>query len=343
MRLRVYLFILLILSSNLFFSCSEKTTFAQGDKISDLFNKKDITIVVTDSGLGGLSILADAEKRMSKSGAFRKVNFIFFNSLFSNEIGYNGLKTRKEKIDVFDSALQGMEKIYHPDLIIIGCNTLSVLYEKTQFSDQTEIPVIGIVEPGVELISQNLKKNPDSKVLLFATQTTVKEDSHKNRLVEKGFLEDRIITQACPDLGQFIERGYDSDETEMLILAYVDEALKKVRNFRSSLYVSLNCTHYGYSLDMWKKAFLELGVNPLGFIDPNSSMNNFLFPEERLNRFKNTDITVNVVSMVKIGKEKTTSIGKWIEKISIKTAEALRNYELKENLFEWEKYLDKEL
>jgi glutamate racemase len=321
------------------YSCTEKPSFVREDIHADFFNKKEVTIVVADSGLGGLSILADAVERMKKTGVFRKADFIFYNALFSNESGYNGLKTREEKINVFNSALKSIESKYKPDLILIGCNTLSVLFEDTPFSGNTNIPVVGIVDSGIRIMADNLRSHPESKVILFATQTTVREGTHKNKLVEKGFLPERIIVQACPDLGQYIEKGYDSDETEMLIFAYVDEALQKVRNHRSSLLVSFNCTHYGYSLDSWEKAFQSLGIKPLAFINPNSKMNDFLFAENRKNRFKKNEITVQAVSMVEIGNDKIQSIGRWLKNFSPQTAEALAGYELNENLFEWKKYV----
>ena len=49
-----------------FSSCADRQAFAKEDKLADFFNKKDVTIAVTDSGLGGLSILGDAVERMKK-------------------------------------------------------------------------------------------------------------------------------------------------------------------------------------------------------------------------------------------------------------------------------------
>lgn len=310
--------------------------------LDQFFQKNDVTIAVTDSGLGGLSIMADAAERMRKAKIFRKVNFVFFNALFSNEGGYNSLKSREEKIRIFDSVLRSLEKNFRPDLILIGCNTLSTIYDDTSFSKETSIPVVGIIEAGVELIAQNLKASPNSKVIIFATQTTVSEETHKMKLEEKGILPDRIILQACPELVNYIEKGYDSEETGMLISAYIDEALQKVENIQSPLCASLNCTHYGYSIDLWREAFKSNGLEPLAFLNPNSRMSDFLFESQRWNRFMSTEISSKAVSMVKISQEKMDSIGKWLKGTSPQTAEALSNYELKENLFEWQKYLTSE-
>jgi len=323
-------------------SCTDKQTFAREDNLSDFFNKKNVTIAVTDSGLGGLSILAESAEKMKEYKMFSHVNFIFFNSFFSEEGGYNSLKTQEEKVLIFDSALKSLVEHCDPDLILIGCNTLSVLYDKTPFSRQAHIPVVGIIEPGVELIAENLKSRPEAQVILFATQTTIEEGAHKNRLIESGFLAERIITQACPDLVQYIERGSASDETEMLIFAYADEALQNLRKTNTPLFVSFNCTHYGYSLDLWEKAFQSLGRTPEAFLNPNSRMTHFLFKPGKKDRAKKTSVSVGMVSMVKIGEEEMFSIGRQLTDISPQTAAALQNYEHKKDLFVWREFVTSE-
>ena len=81
-------------------SCVEKTTFACEDSFQNFFRKNEVTIVITDSGLGGLSILADAVERLKDWKSFQKVDFVFFNALFSSEGGYNTLKTHQEKVSL---------------------------------------------------------------------------------------------------------------------------------------------------------------------------------------------------------------------------------------------------
>jgi glutamate racemase len=316
-------------------SCPDNPAFAQQENLDNFFRKKDVTIAVTDSGLGGLSILAEAVDRSRTWKVFNRIDFIFFNSLFSNQGGYNSLASHEEKVSVFDSALRSLENHLHPDIILIGCNTLSSLYEETTFAEGQRIPVKGIIEAGVEMASFSLKAHPEAKIILFGTQTTVSEKSHQERLMKKGFLPERIVYQACPDLVNYIESGYQSAETEMLIYAYVEEALKKLGSLRSPLLVSLNCTHYGYSYDLWAKSFKSHGIEPAAILNPNSRMIDFLFPSEFRNRFDETKISIRVISMVEIEKKKRDSLGHWLRRISPQTAEALENYELNEELFEW--------
>ncbi len=287
--------------------------------------------------------MADTVEKMRRQKIFRKLNFVFFNALFSNAGGYNSLKIRHEKIGVFNSALHSLEHKFSPDLILIGCNTLSVLYSGTEFSKTTKIPVIGIVESGVDLIAQNLKSHPESKVILFATQTTIEEGTYKDRLTNAGFQRDRIISHACPDLVPYIERGYESDETEMLIQAYVDEALQKVGKPIPPLIISFNCTHYGYSLKLWKKAMQDLGANPLIYLNPNSRIADILANPRMQNRYSKILISVRVVSMVSIGRQQLESFGSYLKAISSQTAEALHDYQLNQDLFEWKNFIKRSL
>jgi glutamate racemase len=320
-------------------SCAENPTFAREDSLQNFFRKKEVTIVITDSGLGGLSILANAVERSKIWKSFQKINFIFFNALFSNEGGYNTLETHQEKVSIFDSALNSLEKTCSPDLILIGCNTLSAIYDDTTFSQKTKTPVKGIIDAGVNVAYDALKAHPGSKIILFATQTTVSQNTHKNHLLEKGFLPERIVYQACPELAKFIEEDYKGDKTDMLIFAYVDEALQKIKDRSTKLLVSLNCTHYGYSLDLWKNAFRSQGVMPVQFLNPNSRMNDFLFRPQYRDRFQRTDISVRIVSMVEIGEGKMESLGSLLLPISPQTTDALRKYEWKEDLFLWKSFV----
>ena len=50
--------------------------------LPDLLEKERVTIVVTDSGLGGLSVLADAAEKFRQYPVFKAVDLVFVNALF---------------------------------------------------------------------------------------------------------------------------------------------------------------------------------------------------------------------------------------------------------------------
>ncbi len=324
-------------------ACTESHTLARQDRISAFFQKQDVTIAVVDSGLGGLSITAEAVERLTEERRFRSVRMVFFNALFSEQGGYNSLRSRSEKIRIFDSVLNSIVRSRDPDLILIGCNTLSVLYPDTDFARSRTVPVRGIVDSGVDPIAQQLRAFPSSYVIILGTQTTVEEGLHKAKLINKGFLPERIIQQSCPDLVPYIELGYNSSETEMLIAAYVDEALQQLPEPGHPVLVSLNCTHYGYSLELWQKAFTDMGFPPLAILNPNARMLDFLFSGQNQNRSQNTSVTVEVISLLRIKDAQQKSIGNWLQTRSPRTADALRQYLWDPDLFEWKSLIQRDM
>jgi glutamate racemase len=316
----------------LIYSCSFRNTKGQDiNDLSTLFSKDDITIVITDSGLGGLSVVDDLSKKMKRARCFKHVNLIFVNALFDANSGYNSLNTRSEKIKKFDNVLTAIDKNFHPDAVMIACNTLSVIYKETDWSGKTNKPVIGIVEPGVKLIKEKLSRDSNSNVIIFGTETTIEENSHKKALIESNFDENRIITKACPQLQAYIEQNPKGEETGMLIAFYLSEALEQLRNKHGNLYLSLNCSHFGYSMDLWEKALSETTNLHAEILDPNHRMGDLLMPEKYRDRFTQTDISLSVISKVELVNMK--SLYSLFETDDPELAAALENYSIIPDLF----------
>ena len=106
-------------------------------------NNTPFKIIVTDSGLGGLSVASKIEKELREKNIPGKFEVIFYNSLPYSKFGYNLIKDVEDRVKLFDSALNGMVEHFSPNLIVLACNTLSVLFPKTKFSPEKEIPVCG--------------------------------------------------------------------------------------------------------------------------------------------------------------------------------------------------------
>lgn len=319
-----FIFLLLVL-------LSARVVAQERNDLSTLFLKQDITVVITDSGLGGLSVVEDIARKMETSGCFRTVNLIFVNALFDINSGYNSLQTKKEKTDMLNNVLTAIEENYHPDVILIACNTLSVIYTETDFIKITDIPVIGIVEAGVEMISKKLEDDPSSSVIIFGTETTIEENSHKKALLNLGFSDDRVFTKACPQLQSYIENDPASEETEMLISVYMSEALSDIGDSARCVYVSLNCSHFGYSEELWAKAISGSPYRSGGILNPNYLMANDLTDEKCKNRFDYTKISFLVVSKTELINAVTMS--RFFRETTPELADAIDNYSLVPGLF----------
>lgn len=296
-------------------------------------SKPDVTIVVTDSGLGGLSVAADLAARLPASGIARTARIVFVNALLDDAIGYNDLKDEADKVRVFDAALEAMESRYRPDLILVACNTLSVFYGKTEHAKSGATETVSIVPMGADLIVEGLRKTPGATAMIFATKGTIDSGAHRRLLVEKGVPEAKIVGEPCPRLTGSIERGARSEETAGRIRAFVAEALGKLPDRKGPVVVSLNCTHFGYARPLWEEAFESLGYPAVRVLDPNPLMTDLVLREGGARRYPETKVTVEVVSKTPITEAVKAALGGLLRETSPATADALASYALVPDLF----------
>jgi glutamate racemase len=119
-----------------------------------------------------------------------------------------------------------------------------------------------------------------------------------------------------------------------LIETYATEAIEKSdKRIKSKVFVGLCCSHYGYSTMVFNQVLQKL--LPLGFelIDPNETMVRWLLGLNHKNRLSATRVNVDVVSKVEITEQEIQSIAAILEKTSALTANALRKYTHKGDLF----------
>jgi glutamate racemase len=298
-------------------------------------DRDEFTIAVTDSGLGGLSIMAELAARLEHTRPARRVHLVFFNALFANDSGYNSLPSRAAKLRVFDRALTALADTVRPDLIVIGCNTLSVIFPATAFARSARVPVAGIIEPGVALFQRELQRHPGATLLLFGTETTIGEDTHRAALRAAGIPAPRLVTKACPELASYIENNWQGDDTELMIAAVVGDAMGALPAPKPPVLLGLVCSHYGYAREAWSRAAAESGATRPGVLDPNWELVESVCPADTASRHARTTLSARVLSMVEITPAKRQALGTWLQRQSPAVAAALQNYELRPDLFEW--------
>lgn len=313
-------------------ACSSGTrkpaTFAEAAR-----TRPDVTIVVTDSGLGGLSVAADLAARLPASGLVRSARIVFVNALLDDAIGYNDLKDEADKVRVFDAALAAMESRYRPDLVLVACNTLSVFYDKTEHARQGKTETVSIVPMGVDLIERALKETPDATAMVFATKGTIDSGTHRRLLLAQGVSDTKIVGQPCPKLTGAIERGAHSEETAGRIRGFVEEAITRLPEKKGPLVVSLNCTHFGYARPLWEETFEKLGFPGVKVLDPNPLMTDLVLREGAPRRYPETKVTVEVVSKTPITPDVKAALGALLRTTSPATADALEHWTHAPDLF----------
>ena len=302
--------------------------------LETFYDKESVRIVVTDSGLGGLAVAAHLEANFKKWHPFKEVNILFVNALASETYFYNQMEHTAEKVRVFNRALFGMSEAYAPDLILIACNTLSVLYDRTAFSKTAAMPVVGIVEFGVEMIYEKLSESDKSRAVILGTPTTIGQQSHKKGLLKKGVPESRIRPQACPLLESAIQNDPQSERVFKMIETAAHEALDTNPIPREGeLLVGLCCTHYQYAAPSFIRVFSEQSGKNVVLIDPNERLSAFIFERSDTRRFNRTKTRVEVVSQAALKPEDIKTISKMIHPVSPDFALALTKYTLVKDLF----------
>lgn len=236
-------------------------------------------ILITDSGVGGLSVCAYAERFVRTHGFHEPVRLTFANAAPENDYGYNSMPTREEKLQTFDRFLRNVTARFSPDSIYVACNTLSVLLPDTTYFQDALVPVKGIVETGVDLLTRELEADRASVAIIFGTQTTIDAGTYPRLLAERGIDASRIISQACPGLADTISEDREGAKTLTEIRRWTAAAIGQLRDASSPVVASLACTHYGYRREMFATAFAEAGVRAQ-VVNPNERAAEELFDTE---------------------------------------------------------------
>jgi glutamate racemase len=283
-------------------------------------------------------VFAEVYEKLKQISLSKPVELIFANALPETGKGYNRMPDVNDRIKIFNNALNGFNESYDPEIICIACNTLSVLVDKTDFYKYNKQKIVDIVTTGIQSINTDIKNDPQARIVLFGTETTIESDAHRQLLLDQGYFVDSIITQDCPYLASEIEFDYQSEKTKNIVSKSVNNAITQLReNQELKIYTFLACTHYGYVADYFLDSFRNNGFSDCSIINPNQSMVDYIFKYV----IKNTDtglssteaIQCRVVSRCEILPEEIASISKLISPISKDTVETLKNYELDEDLF----------
>lgn len=324
-----------------FFALPDSAAIAQQEyaaQIAKLFDRDSLTIVITDSGLGGLSVCAELDSYLSSLKSIGRIRLVFVNALPEVASPYNAMSDKARQIRVFDDALAGMKRWYHPDAILIACNTLSALYPETSAASKKDIPVVSIIDVGSRMIAERAKKSGSSQFLILGTPTTIASGIYVKQLAALGVPRERIVSQSCRLLETEIQADPTSDVVNSLVETYVDEAMEKIDTKRAGkISVGLCCSHYGYSSDAFSQALKQRVGDKFELLNPNKAMVALFAVASRISPGKPTKISVEVVSRAAFTDQEIQSIAGAVNGTSVRTANALRHYQHKEDLFPFKK------
>ncbi|MBC8259866.1 MAG: aspartate/glutamate racemase family protein [SAR324 cluster bacterium] len=294
-------------------------------------------LVITDSGLGGLSVCAklilllkESSEATSPHLPASRLQITYLNAAPSNERGFNSMSGRDEQLQTFSNILRNTTLLFAPDSIFVACGTLSVLMEHLDFTIQNDINFEGILSIGSAQLLSSLQEIPQSTVIIFGTPTTINEATFQDRLKKNGVAEKRIIVQACPELATQISNDHDGSIVTAKIKHWVTTALQNIPpDSVLPQFAFLACTHYAFRENLFKKAFEQAGLSKISFLNPNQAAAEYLVKlVKRARDFKSSespDISVEFVTPYEIPEQEINTLTHMLTPEAPETVYALQN------------------
>lgn len=210
-------------------------------------------IAIFDSGIGGLSVLHLALKKLPSE------EFIYFAD--KDNVPY-GTKTKEEIIRYVDNAVDFMVS-RDVKAIVIACNTATSAAIEEIRKKYPETIIIGM-EPAVK---RAIDLYPDKKVLVIATPVTVK-GKKMNGLIDKFDKNNLVDLVSLPNLVSFAEKDIFEG---FAVEKYLKEEFKNI-NFDKYSSLVLGCTHFNY----FKSVLRKILPKHIKFLDGNEGTINKL-------------------------------------------------------------------
>lgn len=181
-------------------------------------------IAVFDSGIGGLTVLKELKKE------FPNESFVYFGD--NARCPYGGKS--EDAIREYTNQIVNFLLVFDVKAIVIACNTITALcYEELR--DRLSIPVIGVIEAGVNLALEHCHHQ---KIGIMGTITTIQSSMYKKTLQEKQ-KNIQVFEQATPLLVPIIERGtWGEEEHKQFVQSLFPFQLEDVGM------LIMGCTHY---------------------------------------------------------------------------------------------------
>lgn len=199
-------------------------------------------IAFFDSGVGGLTALHEAVKRLPHE------HFIYYGD---SENAPYGIKPKQEICSLVFNAMELLAG-YDLKAAVLACNTATSVAVADLRNTYT-FPILGM-EPAVKLA---VKNSSDKRILVTATDRTLKEEKLKNLVVGLN-VYDRVDFLSLQNLVMYAERfEFNTAEAEQ----YLREKIHSVDWNRYDALV-LGCTHFIY-FRRQIEALLPAGVQVL--------------------------------------------------------------------------------
>ncbi|MBK3331640.1 glutamate racemase [Persephonella atlantica] len=213
-----------------------------------------MSIGIFDSGIGGLTVFREVAKE------FPQADIYYLGDTARVPYG------NKSKETVIRYSVEAARYLtgFGIDALIVACNTASS-YALETLKEMLDIPVIGVVKPGVEMA---LRKTKNKRVGVIGTLATIKSNSYRDLLNKRGI---HVFQKPCPLFVPLVEEGIVEGEiAELVVRNYIDELVGEGIDT-----LILGCTHYPLLKDTIKKLYPEIEI-----VDSSQAIAEFLHNED---------------------------------------------------------------
>lgn len=195
-------------------------------------------IGVFDSGVGGLTVVREIIKILPEE------QIIYFGD--TARVPY-GSKS-KETVTAYSKQIVNFLLSKNVKAIVIACNTASALALES-VSKETDIPIIGVIEPGARTAACTTK---NGSIGIIATEATIRSNVYIEFLKQIN-TKLNVYGKACPLFVPLVEEGWVCDPiTKEIAHRYINDFIGK--NIDTLV---LGCTHYPLLYDIIQEAVGE--------------------------------------------------------------------------------------
>ena len=182
-------------------------------------------IGVFDSGVGGLTVAREIMRQLPNE------RIVYFGD--TARVPY-GNKSR-ETITKFSRQIVRFLETQQIKAIVVACNTASA-YALEELEKEVDLPMIGVVKPGVRAA---LGATKNKKIGVVATEATIHSGIY-SRYIEKNDKDVRVLGKACPLFVPLVEEGlWEDPVTDEIARRYLAELIDSGIDT-----LILGCTHY---------------------------------------------------------------------------------------------------
>lgn len=203
-------------------------TSSQEATTSDALSTANPTVLVFDSGVGGLSVYREIREKLPEA------HYIY---VFDNEAFPYGEKPQEFIIDRVVRIVSAIAEKHELAAIVIACNTASTVSLPALREKFTDIPIIGVVPA----IKPAAKLTCNGVVGLLATRATVKRP-YTHELIERFATDCKVHSLGSAELVELAERKLHGEAVSLDELRKILTPWLKMKEPPDT--VVLGCTHF---------------------------------------------------------------------------------------------------